>query len=153
MTSVSFWVRGVLDAGLKTAQFLYEFSICCESPSLAPCYHKPTFLPCLSTCRHSGGIRRRPISENFSFKSPIKASTQTSIQHGTKIPWKSATRSLIQQRQIRLPIDAARVIVLRTGIEGYRVELEVFHQLSYLNLLKKAAISEHYKQIDESSRW
>lgn len=35
----------------------------------------------------------------------------------------------------------------KTGVEGYRVGLEVFHQLHCINLLRQVTYKEHYMEV------
>ena len=48
-------------------------------------------------------------------------------------------------RKIEKPESVLKVTNPRTGVEGYRIGLEVFHQLHCLNLLRKATQLDHYK--------
>jgi hypothetical protein len=43
------------------------------------------------------------------------------------------------------PDTVLRVTDPRTGIEGFRIGLEVFHQLHCLNLLRKVTYREYYE--------
>jgi hypothetical protein len=45
------------------------------------------------------------------------------------------------------PDTVLKVSDPKTGVEGYRIGLEVFHQLHCLNLLRKATQLEYYKPI------
>lgn len=51
-------------------------------------------------------------------------------------------------KKVDLSTDAIKVTHPKTGVEGYRVGLEVFHQLQCLNLLRKVSFFEHYEMID-----
>lgn len=46
--------------------------------------------------------------------------------------------------KLGLSPDAMKIVDPRTGKEGYRVGLEVFHQLHCLDLLRKYSYREHY---------
>jgi len=52
------------------------------------------------------------------------------------------------------PADSIKVTNANTGETGYRVGLEVFHQLQCLNLLRMSTYPEHYTklQLDENSK-
>jgi hypothetical protein len=45
---------------------------------------------------------------------------------------------------IGMPKDHLRAIHPKTGVEGYRVGLEVFHQLHCVNLLRMVTYKEYY---------
>lgn len=45
------------------------------------------------------------------------------------------------------PADALQVTDPKTGETGYRVGLEVFHQLHCLNLLRMSTYPEHYTKV------
>jgi hypothetical protein len=45
---------------------------------------------------------------------------------------------------IGMPRDHLRAIHPKTGVEGYRVGLEVFHQLHCVNLLRMVTYKEYY---------
>lgn len=47
-------------------------------------------------------------------------------------------------RKIDKPTTVLKVTDPRTGIEGYRVGLEVFHQLHCLNLLRQTTYIDYY---------
>lgn len=52
--------------------------------------------------------------------------------------------SAAELRKIDKPNTALKVTDPRTGVEGYRVGLEVFHQLHCLNLLRKTTHIDYY---------
>lgn len=52
--------------------------------------------------------------------------------------------SAAELRKIDKPTSVLKVTDPRTGIEGYRVGLEVFHQLHCLNLLRKTTYIDYY---------
>ena len=56
--------------------------------------------------------------------------------------------------KLKKPMDSLKVSDPKTGENGYRVGLEVFHQLQCLNLLRMATYPEHYTKLqsDESSK-
>jgi hypothetical protein len=43
-----------------------------------------------------------------------------------------------------MPKDHLRAIHPKTGVEGYRVGLEVFHQLHCVNILRMVTYKEYY---------
>lgn len=56
--------------------------------------------------------------------------------------------------KLNKPMDSLKVSDPKTGETGYRVGLEVFHQLQCLNLLRMSTYPEHYTKLqsDESSK-
>jgi hypothetical protein len=48
---------------------------------------------------------------------------------------------------IEMPKDHLKVKHPKTGVEGYRVGLEVFHQLHCINLLRQATYKEYYVEL------
>ena len=48
---------------------------------------------------------------------------------------------------IEMPKDHIRATNPKTGVEGYRVGLEVFHQLHCINLLRQVTYKEYYMDI------
>lgn len=53
--------------------------------------------------------------------------------------------------KLKKPLDSLQVSDPKTGEKGYRIGLEVFHQLQCLNLLRMSTYPEHYAvlQADE----
>ncbi|KAF2667143.1 hypothetical protein BT63DRAFT_427548 [Microthyrium microscopicum] len=49
---------------------------------------------------------------------------------------------------INMPKDSLKVKNPKTGVEGYRVGLEVFHQLHCINLLRQVTYKEYYTEIE-----
>lgn len=49
--------------------------------------------------------------------------------------------------KLDMPADAMRVTDPRSGETGYRVGLEVFHQLHCLNLLRMSTYPEYYTKL------
>jgi len=45
-----------------------------------------------------------------------------------------------------MPETSLKASNTKTGVNGYRVGLEVFHQLHCLNLLRQVSFKEHYLQ-------
>ena len=56
--------------------------------------------------------------------------------------------------KLKKPADSLKVTDSKTGETGYRVGLEVFHQLQCLNLLRMATYPEHYTKLqsDENNK-
>lgn len=56
--------------------------------------------------------------------------------------------------KLNKPEDSLQVTNPKTGETGYRVGLEVFHQLQCLNLLRMATYPDHYTKLqsDESNK-
>ena len=48
---------------------------------------------------------------------------------------------------IDMPESSLKVKHPVTGVEGYRVGLEVFHQLHCLNLLRQVTYKDHYMKV------
>lgn len=48
---------------------------------------------------------------------------------------------------IDMPTSSLKVKHPATGVEGYRVGLEVFHQLHCINLLRQVTYKDHYSKI------
>lgn len=46
--------------------------------------------------------------------------------------------------ELKMPKTSLKVKDPKTGAEGYRVGLEVFHQLHCLNLLRQVTYRDHY---------
>lgn len=46
------------------------------------------------------------------------------------------------------PATSLKATNTRTGEEGYRVGIEVFHQLHCVNLLRKVAYKDYYESLD-----
>lgn len=46
-----------------------------------------------------------------------------------------------------MPKDHLRAKHPKTGVEGYRVGLEVFHQLHCVNLLRQATFKDYYVEL------
>jgi hypothetical protein len=46
-----------------------------------------------------------------------------------------------------MPKDHLRAKHPKTGVEGYRVGLEVFHQLHCVNLLRQATFKDYYVEV------
>lgn len=46
-----------------------------------------------------------------------------------------------------MPKTHLRAVHPKTGIEGYRVGLEVFHQLHCINLLRQVTYKEYYTEL------
>lgn len=58
--------------------------------------------------------------------------------------------SAAELRRIDKSPDVLMVTDFKTGVEGYRAGLEVFHQLRCLNLLRKSTFNEYYARMDEN---
>jgi hypothetical protein len=52
--------------------------------------------------------------------------------------------------KLRKPADSLQVTDPKTGETGYRVGVEVFHQLHCLNLLRMSTYPEHYTKVSWS---
>jgi len=46
-----------------------------------------------------------------------------------------------------MPADHLKAVNPKTGVEGYRVGLEVFHQLHCINLLRQVTYKEYYIEL------
>jgi hypothetical protein len=49
--------------------------------------------------------------------------------------------------KIAMPKDSLKVKHPKTGVEGYRVGLEVFHQLHCVNLLRQVTYKDYYMEV------
>lgn len=49
--------------------------------------------------------------------------------------------------KIAMPTSSLKVKDPKTGVEGYRVGIEVFHQLHCINLLRQVTYKNHYSKI------
>jgi hypothetical protein len=49
--------------------------------------------------------------------------------------------------KIAMPRDSLKVKHPKTGVEGYRVGLEVFHQLHCINLLRQVTYKDYYTKL------
>jgi hypothetical protein len=49
--------------------------------------------------------------------------------------------------KIDMPVNSLTVKHPKTGVEGYRVGLEVFHQLHCVNLLRQVSYKEYYTEL------
>lgn len=58
--------------------------------------------------------------------------------------------SLSDFPKLQMPDDSMQVTDPKTGETGYRVGLEVFHQLHCLNLLRMATYPEYYTKVEWS---
>lgn len=47
--------------------------------------------------------------------------------------------------RLGLPQDSLKIKHPRTGVEGYRAAVEVFHQLHCLNLVRQAVYKDYYQ--------
>lgn len=52
--------------------------------------------------------------------------------------------------KLKKPADSLKVTDPRTGETGYRVGIEVFHQLHCLNLLRMSTYPDHYLKLSWS---
>ena len=50
-------------------------------------------------------------------------------------------------KRIDMPESSLKVKHPVTGVEGYRVGLEVFHQLHCINLLRQVTYKDHYMEL------
>jgi Mycotoxin biosynthesis protein UstYa len=50
-------------------------------------------------------------------------------------------------QKLDMPISSLKVIHPTTGVEGYRVGLEVFHQLHCINLLRRVTYKDYYEPL------
>ena len=50
-------------------------------------------------------------------------------------------------RKIDMPTSSLKVKHPKTGVEGYRVGLEVFHQLHCVNLLRQVTYKDYYMEL------
>jgi hypothetical protein len=50
-------------------------------------------------------------------------------------------------KKIAMPTSSLKVKHPKSGVEGYRVGLEVFHQLHCINLLRQVTYKEYYTEL------
>jgi hypothetical protein len=50
-------------------------------------------------------------------------------------------------KKIHMPEDHLKVKHPETGVEGYRIGLEVFHQLHCINLLRQVTYKDYYTEL------
>jgi hypothetical protein len=53
----------------------------------------------------------------------------------------------VELAKIAMPEDSLKVKHPKTGVEGYRVGLEVFHQLHCVNLLRQVTYKDYYMKL------
>ena len=55
--------------------------------------------------------------------------------------------------KLKKPMDSLQVSDPKTGETGYRIGLEVFHQLQCLNLLRMSTYPEHYTKLQADEKY
>ncbi|USP75641.1 uncharacterized protein yc1106_02915 [Curvularia clavata] len=100
----------------------------------------------------------------FSFANPLNSSKYVGTSEEVDNAWwdiaflPDQMVSKADFPKLRKPADALQVTDPKTGETGYRVGLEVFHQLHCLNLLRMSTYPEHYTKVwwsdtaDESAK-
>ncbi|KAF1832046.1 hypothetical protein BDW02DRAFT_632368 [Decorospora gaudefroyi] len=89
----------------------------------------------------------------FSLPHPLNSSKYVGITDDVENAWMDIAYlpdqmvSKTDFPKLHKPADALQVTDPRTGETGYRVGLEVFHQLHCLNLLRMATYPEHYTKL------
>ncbi|EMD62336.1 hypothetical protein COCSADRAFT_172810 [Bipolaris sorokiniana ND90Pr] len=92
----------------------------------------------------------------FSFASPLNSSKYVGTTDDVDDAWMDIAfvpDQMVSKSdfpRLNKPTDAAQVTDPKTGETGYRVGLEVFHQLHCLNLLRMATYPEHYTKVSWS---
>jgi hypothetical protein len=80
--------------------------------------------------------------------SPPPAHPQTAYTNVSTVPDQMISKSDFPLLQ--MPNNAMAVTDPNTGESGYRIGLEVFHQLHCLNMLRMATIPEYYTKVEWS---
>ncbi|EFQ93973.1 hypothetical protein PTT_08499 [Pyrenophora teres f. teres 0-1] len=92
----------------------------------------------------------------FELPQPLESSIYVGISNETEDAWMDIAYlpdqmvSMEDFPKLNMPEDALQVTDPKTGETGYRVGLEVFHQLHCLNMLRMATIPEHYTKLEWS---
>ncbi|CAA9960357.1 DUF3328 domain containing protein [Pyrenophora teres f. maculata] len=92
----------------------------------------------------------------FELPQPLESSVYVGISNETEDAWMDIAYlpdqmvSMEDFPKLNMPEDALQVTDPKTGETGYRVGLEVFHQLHCLNMLRMATIPEHYTKLEWS---
>ncbi|RMZ70078.1 tat pathway signal sequence [Pyrenophora seminiperda CCB06] len=94
--------------------------------------------------------------KKFEIPSPLNSSVYVGISNDTENAWMDVAYlpdQMISKKdfpKLDMPDDAMQVTDPKTGETGYRVGLEVFHQLHCLNMLRMATIPEYYTKVEWS---
>ena len=92
----------------------------------------------------------------FELPNPLNSSVYVGISNETENAWMDIAYlpdQMISKKdfpKLNMPDDAMQVTDPKTGETGYRVGLEIFHQLHCLNMLRMATIPEYYTKIEWS---
>ncbi|KAF2127618.1 hypothetical protein P153DRAFT_343832 [Dothidotthia symphoricarpi CBS 119687] len=95
-------------------------------------------------------------SRKFALPSPLNSSKYVGITDEVENAWMDIAYLPDQMvplqdfPKLRKPASAMQVTDPRTGETGYRVGLEVFHQLHCLNLLRMSTYPEYYREVEWS---
>ncbi|KAJ4353555.1 uncharacterized protein N0V89_005285 [Didymosphaeria variabile] len=96
----------------------------------------------------------------FKLPSPVNSSKYVGVSQEVNNAWLDIAYvpdqmvTVNEFPKLKKPMDSLKVSDPRSDETGYRVGLEVFHQLQCLNLLRMATYPEHYTKLqsDESSK-
>ncbi|KAF2187882.1 hypothetical protein K469DRAFT_568210 [Zopfia rhizophila CBS 207.26] len=89
----------------------------------------------------------------FEMPKPLNSSKYVGITDDVENAWMDITYLPDQMvtdegiKKLQKPLDSLKVTDPKTGEKGYRVGLEVFHQLHCLNLLRMATYPEYYTKL------
>lgn len=92
----------------------------------------------------------------FELPNPLNSSKYVGITDDVENAWMDVAYlpdqmvSLSDFPKLQMPDDSMQVTDPKTGETGYRVGLEVFHQLHCLNLLRMATYPEYYTKVEWS---
>lgn len=97
---------------------------------------------------------------DFKLPSPVNASKYVGVSQDVNAAWLDIAYvpdqmvSAADFSKLNKPLDSVQVKDPKSDETGYRVGLEVFHQLQCLNLLRMATYPEHYTKLqsDETSK-
>ncbi|EHA54043.1 hypothetical protein MCOR27_006993 [Pyricularia oryzae] len=124
----------------------------------------------LSLCRRGPQLTDRTVTENYSSYSPVAPIVKyetvrynlTPIVEGPYVgfgeevdkAWERITLDMgdtwmteEEVKRLGLPLDSLKLKHPKTGKEGYRAAVEVFHQLHCLNLIRQAIYKDYYKDL------
>ncbi|KFY99842.1 hypothetical protein V498_00470 [Pseudogymnoascus sp. VKM F-4517 (FW-2822)] len=141
LLSLALFLRGITFSAPTTAKFVKEFS------EYSPAAHVIEY----EDMKFNGSMY---ATTEYIGKGPeVDAAWNVITYNGPEVDaaWNVITYNVGDQmisaaelRKIDKPDTALKVTDPRTGVEGYRVGLEVFHQLHCLNLLRKTTHIDYY---------
>jgi hypothetical protein len=131
------------------AKLMDQFGIFCASKSPFPSARIDTL-----TCNPAPAMHEVEYSETrFSLANPLNSSKYVGITDDVENAWMDVAYlpdqmiSKADFPKLNNPSNAMEVTDPKTGETGYRVGLEVFHQLHCLNLLRMSTYPEYYTKL------